>query len=336
LNNSKIGDEAAIDARSLDVILLSLVVPVFNEMKTVEYFCEEVFKAFRAVNNIKLEILFINDGSTDGTLSRLLELQASYPQIIIVDLSRNFGKEAALTAGLIESKGHIVVPIDVDMQDPPEIIHEMISKWRLGYEVVVGRRVNRNSDSIFKRITAFSFYRVHNMLSELQIPEDVGDFRLMDRVVVNAINTLPESRRFMKGLFAWAGFKTVEIGYSRPIRSAGVSKFNGWHLWNFALEGLTSFSTVPLRIWTYIGLACALIAIGFGVFISLRVFIQGVDVPGYASVVVIVSFLGGMQLVGIGVIGEYLGRVYVESKQRPIYLVRRVYGKRLLNGFKGN
>jgi glycosyltransferase involved in cell wall biosynthesis len=308
-------------------ILVTLVVPVFNEQDTVSLFIESVKRVFDEFNWIDLDVIFVNDGSTDDTLDRLLELKKQHREIQIVDLSRNFGKEAALTAGLQMASGDVVVPIDVDLQDPPELIIEMIQKWQEGYEVVVGKRINRESDSWIKQKSASWFYRVHNKISEPKIPENVGDFRLMDRSVVEALNQLPESRRFMKGLFAWVGFRTAAVEYTRPERIAGTTKFNGWRLWNFALEGITSFSTDPLRIWTYFGGLVAFISFLFSIFILLKVLVYGVDMPGYASVVVAVTFLGGLQLVGIGIIGEYLGRSYIESKRRPIFLVRRVYGQ---------
>ncbi|MFZ3159907.1 MAG: glycosyltransferase family 2 protein [Rhodoferax sp.] len=320
--------EENIEARNIENIELSLVVPVFNESETVSLFTDRVKAVFGKFNDIKLEIIFINDGSSDDTLARLLDLQKQNSEIRIVDLSRNFGKEAALTAGLNIASGHVVVPIDVDLQDPPELILEMIGKWREGYDVVVGKRINRDSDTWAKRKSATWFYRIHNKISEPKIPENVGDFRLMDRSVVDVLNALPESRRFMKGLFAWVGFKTAAVTYARPERVAGTTKFNGWQLWNFALEGITSFSTDPLRVWMYLGGVVAFISFLFAIFMVLKVLIYGVDVPGYASVVVAVTLLGGLQLIGIGIIGEYLGRSYIESKRRPIYLVRRIYGKK--------
>lgn len=312
--------------KNLDSTLeLSLVVPVLNEVETVELFIDKVTQVFEGRSSLKLEFVFVNDGSTDATLERLLECQKLDPRIRVVDLSRNFGKEAALTAGLHAANGQVVVPIDVDLQDPPELILEMIAKWREGYEVVLARRVDRDSDSWAKRASASWFYRIHNKIAVPKLPENVGDFRLMDRCVVEALKALPESHRFMKGIFAWVGFRTDYVDYSRPERVAGTTKFNGWRLWNFALEGVTSFSIDPLRIWTYLGLIVSLISLLFAIFITLKVLIYGVDVPGYASLMVAVTFLGGLQLIGIGVIGEYLGRTYIESKRRPIYLVRRIY-----------
>lgn len=316
---------AALSASPEAPIALSLVVPVFNEAETVEIFINRVSDIFKSESSIDLEIVFVNDGSEDGTLERLLESQRADPRIRIVDLSRNFGKEAALTAGLQAVKGQVVVPIDVDLQDPPELILQMIARWREGYEVVLGRRTNRKSDSWLKRASAIWFYRIHNRIANPKLPENVGDFRLIDRRVVDGLRALPESRRFMKGLFAWVGFRTAYVDYARPERVAGTTKFNGWKLWNFALEGVTSFSTDPLRIWTYVGAMVSFLSLMFAAFIALTVLIRGIDVPGYASLIVAVTFLGGLQLIGIGIVGEYLGRTYIESKRRPIYVTRRIY-----------
>lgn len=323
IDNSR--QEYLADSRGDGSLTLSLVVPVFNEVETVSLFLERVTQVFEKIPSINLDIVFVNDGSSDNTLKRLLELQQGNTTIRIVDLSRNFGKEAALTAGLKAAAGQVVVPIDVDLQDPPELILNMLEKWREGFDVVLGKRSSRDSDSWAKKQSANWFYRIHNKIATPEIPENVGDFRLMDRVVVDALNELPESCRFMKGLFAWVGFRTATVEYARPERIAGTTKFNGWRLWNFALEGLTSFSTDPLRIWTYLGGVIALSSFVFAIFIVLRSLIQGIDLPGYASVIVSVTFLGGLQLIGIGVIGEYLGRAYIESKRRPIYLVRSIY-----------
>lgn len=306
-------------------IKLSLVVPVFNEQGVIQYFLESVDEIFTKSNTLSLEIIFINDGSVDATLDELIEFQSRDSRVVVVDLSRNFGKEAALTAGLQIATGDVVVPIDVDLQDPLEMIHDMIALWKCGYEVVLARRSNRQSDTLLKRWTAGLFYKLHNKISTPKIPENVGDFRLMDRKVVEALKELPESNRFMKGLFAWVGFKTASIEYVRPKRIAGATKFNGWKLWNFAIEGVTSFSTDPLRVWTYFGALISLTSFIFAVFIISKVLYFGVDMPGYASIVVSVTFLGGMQLIGIGILGEYLGRTYIESKNRPIYLIRNIF-----------
>lgn len=308
-----------------ELLSVALIVPVYNEAETVDIFIDKLTQIFKNKTSIRLEFIFINDGSTDQTLEKLIFHRKRDSRIKIVDLSRNFGKEAALTAGLHLANSDAVVPIDVDLQDPPELILEMISKWQEGYEVVLGRRVNRDSDSWVKRVSARLFYRIHNILANPEIPENVGDFRLMDRRVVEAIKALPESHRFMKGLFSWVGFRTTYIDYARPERTAGKTKFNGWKLWNFALEGITSFSTQPLRIWTYLGLFVSSLSFIWASFIALRVLVDGVDMPGYASLMVAVAFLGGLQLIGIGVIGEYLGRTYIESKRRPVYVVRHTY-----------
>lgn len=306
-------------------LVLSLVVPIFNEIEAIDLFIERVESTFINEALIKLEIIFVNDGSTDKTLDHLLQHQKNNALLKVVDLSRNFGKEAALTAGLQSAEGDIIVPMDVDLQDPPELIIEMIARWREGYDVVLAKRINRDSDAWIKRISASWFYRIHNMIATPKIPENVGDFRLMDRCVVEALKQLPESHRFMKGLFAWAGFKTTQVNYIRPKRAYGKTKFNTLKLWNFALEGLTSFSVTPLRTWIYAGFLVAFSSFIFSIFILLKSLIYGVDVPGYASLIVAITFLGGLQLMGIGVLGEYIGRTYTESKRRPIFLIRHIY-----------
>jgi glycosyltransferase involved in cell wall biosynthesis len=268
------------------------------------------------------EIVCVNDGSRDATLDRLIAARQLESRIRVLNLSRNFGKEAALTCGIDYARGDAVIPIDADLQDPPELIGEMVRMWRQGFDVVLAQRIDRSADRILKRKTAEWFYRLHNMISKPAIPPNVGDFRLMDRRVVEALKTLPERQRFMKGLFAWVGFRQAAIPYAREMRLAGKSKFSGWRLWNLALEGITSFSTAPLRIWTYLGLAIAFAAFALGAFIVGRVLYLGRDLPGYASLITVVLFLGGVQLIGIGVLGEYLGRIYNETKGRPIYIVR--------------
>jgi glycosyltransferase involved in cell wall biosynthesis len=272
------------------------------------------------------EIICINDGSQDGTLECLRAWQVTESRLRVIDLSRNFGKEAALTCGLDHARGRAVIPIDADLQDPPELIVEMISLWRQGFDVVLAQRTDRSSDGWLKRQTAQWFYRLHNAISEPSISVNVGDFRLMDRRVVDALKRLPERHRFMKGLFAWVGFRQAIIPYAREPRSAGKTKFSGWRLWNFALEGITSFSTMPLRIWTYVGLVIAGLAFVFGFFVIARTLLLGRDLPGYASLISVILFLGGVQLIGLGVLGEYLGRIYGEAKGRPIYIVREEHG----------
>ena len=305
-------------------ISLSIVCPMHNEEESIAAFFDRMLPVLEALGET-FEIVCVNDGSRDSTLEGLLAVRQRESRIRVLDLSRNFGKEAALTCGIDHARGDAVIPIDADLQDPPEMIGEMVRLWRQGFDVVLAQRVDRGTDHFLKRKTAEWFYRLHNAISEPNIPPNVGDFRLMDRKVVDALKSLPERRRFMKGLFAWVGFRQATIPYSRGVRHAGQSKFSGWKLWNFALEGVTSFSTAPLRIWTYLGLVIALGAFAYGVFIIGRVLLFGIDVPGYASLVTVVLFLGGVQLIGLGVLGEYLGRIYSEAKQRPVYIVRDHY-----------
>ena len=275
-------------------------------------------------NGEPFEVICVNDGSHDRTLDVLKARAAADRRVKVLDLSRNFGKEAALTAALDYSSGDAVVPIDADLQHPPELITTMLEKWKEGYEVVLARRRDRMSDTWLKKMTAHLFYRIHNRISSPQIPEDVGDFRLMDRRVVEALGTLRETHRFMKGLFAWAGFRTCTVEYFCDPRAAGTTKFNLWRLWALAVEGITSFSTAPLNVWSWIGSVTALGSFLYGVYTFLRTLILGVELPGYASMFCLLLFFGGLQLLGIGMLGEYLGRTYMESKRRPVYLVREV------------
>lgn len=305
--------------------LLSLVVPFYNEDEMIGSFFSTVIPVLEGIDGIQFEIVCVNDGSRDGTLRMLISMSDQDNRIRVIDLSRNFGKEAALSAGLDEARGDIVIPFDADLQDPPRVIPLLIEKWREGYDVVVAKRVDRLTDSFLKRQTAGIFYRIHNSVCDTKIPENVGDFRLITREVVDALKRLPETRRFMKGLFAWVGYQTAVVEYVREPRLAGRSKFSGWKLWNFALEGFTSFSTLPLRVWTYVGSFVALGAFLYASFLIVRTMIQGVAVPGYASLISAVLLLGGVQLIGIGVLGEYIGRIYYESKNRPVYLIRRRY-----------
>ena len=308
--------------------LVSVVVPFYNEAGGVEPFYAALAAALGRLPAYRFEIVCVDDGSSDGTLAELVALTARDARVRVLELSRNFGKEAALTAGIDAARGDAVIAIDADLQDPPELIARLLEPWSAGADVVLARRTDRSSDSFLKRTSAGLFYRIHNRLSSVQIPENVGDFRLLDRRVVDALKTLPERQRFMKGLFAWIGFKTVAVDYARRSRSSGSSKFSGWRLWNFALEGITSFSTVPLRVWTYVGALGALATFLYALFIIARVLILGIDVPGYASLLVAILFLGSLQLLSVGVLGEYIGRVYLETKQRPVYLVRREFGSR--------
>lgn len=299
---------------------LSLIVPCYNEEEVLEFFLNTTTPILSQMEK-SYEILFINDGSKDNTLIKMLEMKAKFPHIRILNLSRNFGKEAALSAGIDQALGEVVIPIDVDLQDPPELIEKFISEYEKGFDVVLAKRTDRSSDSFFKKISAEYFYKFHNKISNINMPENVGDYRLMSRRVVDELKKLPENQRFMKGLFAWVGFKTTTIEYTREARAAGETSFNGWKLWNFAIEGITSFSTAPLKIWFYIGFITAFISFIFGIWIIAKTLLFGVDSPGYASLITVVLFLGGIQLMGIGILGEYIGRIYLESKQRPTYII---------------
>lgn len=304
---------------------LSLVVPMYNEADLIPELFERVIPVVEAVT-ADYEIICVNDGSSDDTLRLLKAARETHHRIKILDLTRNFGKEIALSAGLDRASGDAVIPIDADLQDPPELVPDMVTKWREGNEVVLAVRRDRSHDSFARRLTARLFHRVMGRLSEVPIPADAGDFRLLDRRVVEMLRQLPERTRFMKGIFAWLGFRPATVEYARPARASGESKWRPWQLWNFALDGLFSFTTLPLRIWTYFGLVAAFAALAYMVLIIARTLILGVDVPGYASVVVFILFFSGLNMIGLGIIGEYLGRVFIEVKGRPLYLVRQAIG----------
>lgn len=309
--------------------ILSIVVPVKDEQDAISIFLYSVEETLTSLNDPaadSFEILFIDDGSTDATLEILREANEADERIRVISFSRNFGKEAALSAGIEHARGDAVIPMDVDLQDPPEVIGMMVAKWREGFEVVYGVRTNREEDSVVKRVTADLFYRAHNRMSTDQIPKHAGDFRLLDRKVVDVIRAMPERSRFMKGMFAWAGFRQAAVNYARASRQAGTTKFSYWKLWTFALDGITSTSTVPLRVWSYVGAIIATFAITFATFIIVRTLVFGTDVPGYASLIVAVLFLGGLQLLSLGIIGEYIGRILIETKQRPLYVMREEIG----------
>jgi glycosyltransferase involved in cell wall biosynthesis len=306
---------------------LSVVVPVKNEEESIGPFVERVSAILDSIGEKEgWEILFVDDGSTDSTLAVIVAANQRDQRVRALSLSRNFGKEAALSAGLDHARGRAVIPMDVDMQDPPEVLPEMVAKWRDGYEMVFGVRRCRKEDSLPKRLTAGLYYRAHNFVSEDKIPANAGDFRLLDRKVVEVIRALPERNRFMKGLFAWAGFKQASVEYDRAEREAGSTKFNYWKLWTLALDGITSSSTVPLRIWSYVGAFVALFAMAYAGFIAVDTMLFGNSVPGYASLIVSILFLGGIQLISLGVLGEYVGRILTETKQRPLYVIRETIG----------
>jgi glycosyltransferase involved in cell wall biosynthesis len=307
---------------------ISIICPFFNEQTMVQLFFQALLPVL-ASTDYQIEIICINDGSTDETLNLLQAQQKQSSnlkiQFKILDFSRNFGKEAALTAGIDYASGDAVIPMDTDLQDPPELILQMLEKWQQGFEIVLATRTDRSSDSWLKRSTARWFYKLHNKISKPALPEDTGDFRLLDRCAVEALKQFPENQRFMKGLFNWVGFKATQISYTRTPRIEGETKFSAWRLWTLALDGITSFSTVPLRVWTYLGLFISSSAFLYGNFIIIRTLILGIDLPGYASLIVAILFLGGLQLIGIGVLGEYIGRIYMETKHRPVYIIRKTY-----------
>lgn len=303
---------------------ISIVVPCYNEEGVIHIFLEHIEPILVGLNK-NYEIIFVNDGSTDNTFEVMLNAKNSHKNIRVLNLSRNFGKEAALTAGLEQAKGDAIIPIDVDLQDPPELIVSFIEKWEEGFDVVLAKRADRTSDSFLKRVSAEYFYKIHNQISDIAIPRNVGDYRLMSRRVIEALKTLPENQRFMKGLFSWAGYKTTYVEYTREVRVAGKSSFNGWKLWNFALDGITGFSTVPLRVWLYVGVVISFLSFLLGCTVIVKTLIFGIDLPGYASLITIVLFLGGIQLMGIGILGEYIGRIYKEAKRRPTYVIENEY-----------
>lgn len=311
-------------------VQLSLLVPVKDEEVALPDFLTRVVPVLDALQidggAIVWEILFIDDGSDDRTLAAIMTAHARDPRVVGLSLSRNFGKEAALSAGLDHARGQAVIPIDVDLQDPPEVIGDMLEKWREGFDVVYGVRRDRTTDSLPKRLTADLYYRAHNRLSHDKIPEHAGDFRLLDRKVVDVIRRMPERNRFMKGLFAWSGFRQTAVEYDRSERQQGKTKFNYWKLWTLAIDGITSASTLPLRVWSYLGALIALSGMLFALWIVVRTVLYGVDVRGYPSLMVAILFFGGLQLLSLGILGEYVGRVLIEVKHRPIYVIRERIG----------
>ncbi len=304
---------------------VSIVTPFYNEAGVVAIYFARLGEALRPLSErFEFEFVCVNDGSRDATLRELQAVKPPFGRLVLVDLSRNFGKEAALSAGLDFATGDAVIPMDADLQDPPELIPQMIDRWLAGTPVVLAVREDRSSDGWLKRSTSAAFYAVHNRLADTPIPPNAGDFRLIDRSVADVIRALPERQRFMKGLLSWAGFPAEALSYTRPPRASGRTKWNYAKLMNLAVEGITSFSTAPLRASTVLGAVFALVSMLYGVFIMVRTMVFGVDLPGYASVFVAVAFMGGVQLLSLGVLGEYVGRIYMESKQRPVYVVRAV------------
>jgi glycosyltransferase involved in cell wall biosynthesis len=301
---------------------LSVVVPVYNEHEVLPEFHRRLAAVLDGLP-AAAEIIYVNDGSRDATMALLTGLHRTDDRVAVIDLSRNFGKEIAMSAGLDSASADAVVVIDADLQDPPELIPDMVRAWQEGNDVVLMRRSSRAQESWLKRATARAFYRAIGRMGTIDIPEDVGDFRLLSRRAVAALRRFPERSRFMKGLFAWIGFPGKELAYDRDARYAGETKWNYWRLWNFALEGITSFSVVPLKIASYMGLITALGAFGRGVYVIFKTLLYGDPVAGYPTLVVLILFLGGLQLMALGIIGEYLARMFIEVKQRPLYLVQQ-------------
>ena len=300
---------------------ISIVVPAYNEQDVLRVFHERLSPVLAKLG-VHVEVIYVNDGSSDGTLEILRSLKATDERVAILDLSRNFGKEIALTAGLDHASGDAVIVIDADLQDPPELIPEFLQRWHEGYDVVYARRTEREGESALKKATAYVFYRIMQRASHVKIPEDAGDFRLLSRRAVDSLRQLREHHRFMKGLFAWIGYPQKAVFYQREARAAGKTKWNYWRLWNFALEGITSFTTAPLRFATYIGLLTALASFVYAAIVIYKTLAFGESVRGYPSLMVAILFLGGVQLFTIGIIGEYLGRMFNEAKQRPLYIVK--------------
>ena len=305
---------------------ISLIIPVLNEEEAIAPFFDRCDPALEKALNMlgdgaEAEFVFVNDGSTDSTEAVLVGRAELDSRIRLINLSRNFGKEAAMAAGLDHANGDAVIPIDVDLQDPPEVIPKMVEAWLDGAQVVNGKRSDRSSDSWAKRVTARGFYKIYNKIADHPIPEDVGDFRLLDRSAVKVIRKLSEQSRFNKGLFSWIGFKVATVEYGREARSAGQSKWPGWKLWSFAIDGIVSSSTVPLRIWTYLGALIALAAFAYAIFLILYTLVTGGDTPGFASIMVVVLFLGGLNMLSLGILGEYVGRIATEVRGRPLYVI---------------
>ena len=304
---------------------ISIIVPVYNESENLELLSSRLISIMSQIK-IDYEVICVNDGSTDNSYGILVAIHQKNSRFKIVNFSRNFGKEIALTAGLDYARGSAVIPIDADLQDPPELIVKLIDKWKEGYDVVYATRRSRRGESWLKKVTAKAFYLILERLIRIKIPANTGDFRLLDRKVVEAVKQMPEKTRFMKGLFSWVGYKQTSVLFDRDPRYSGRTSWNYWKLWNLALSGIFSFSSLPLKIWSYIGFIISFISLIYASFLVIRTLIYGIDVPGYASLMVAILFMGGIQLITLGVFGEYLSRLYEEAKRRPLYLVREEIG----------
>ncbi len=310
------------DTHPYAVPVISVVIPAYNEAAVIGEMHRRLASVMATLDT-PWEAIYVNDGSCDMTLRLIEAMRATDPHVAVVNLSRNFGKEIATTAGLDHAHGDAVIVIDADLQDPPEVIPLLIAAWHEGYDTVYARRRRRDGETWLKKATAAAFYRAMRRLGDVELPQDVGDFRLMSRRVVVAVQLLREHHRFMKGLFAWVGFPSIAVEYDRDPRGGGTTKWSFWKLWDLAIEGITSFTVMPLKLATYLGLGVAAFAVVFGAQLILRTLLFGNPVAGYPSLMAVVLFLGGTQLVTLGIIGEYLGRVFHETKRRPLYLVER-------------
>ena len=300
---------------------LSIIVSMYNEEESLDLFFDKIFEVLGKIPTYSYEIICIDDGSKDKTFEMLEQYANKNPAIKVIKFSRNFGKEYGLMAGFSHALGRAAIPMDVDLQDPPELIIDFVKKWEEGYDMVYGIRNDRKSDTFIKRWTAKLFYKTYNLMTRSPIPYNAGDYRLIDRKIIDAILSLRERNVFMKGIFGWTGFKSCGIKYARQKRSAGQSKWNYWKLWNFALDGITASTTFPLRVWTYLGSVLSGIGMFYALFIIFKTLIYGVDVPGYASLLVFILLMGGIQMVILGILGEYIGRIFIEVKNRPLYVI---------------
>ena len=300
---------------------LSIIVSMYNEEDSLEEFFKTMQGVLDKLSKYSYEMICIDDGSIDKTYSMLLDYAKKDERIKVIKFSRNFGKEYGMMAGLKYCQGRAAIPIDVDLQDPPELIVKFVKKWEEGYDMVYGIRSDRKSDTFLKRMTAKMFYKIYNLMTRSPIPYNAGDYRLIDRKVIDAILSLKERNIFMKGVFGWTGFKSAGIKYSRHKRYAGKSKWNYWKLWNFALDGITASTTFPLRVWTYLGTLLSFTGMIYAIYIIVRTILNGIDVPGYASLLVFILVLGGIQMIILGILGEYIGRIFIEVKNRPLYIV---------------
>lgn len=304
--------------------LLSIIIPFYNEQEVISECQQRISSAVEAID-MQVELLYINDGSKDDSLNILIALMQQDKRIKIIDLSRNFGKENAMTAGLDKAKGDAVIIIDADLQDPPELIAEMVKTWRTGFDIVYAKRTMRKGESLVKKVTARLFYKLINKISDHEIPENVGDFRLMSRQAIDALNQVRERKRFMKGLFSWIGFPQTAIEYSRDPRLAGKTNWNYRKLIKFAIEGISSFTQKPLRLATYMGFITALGAFILGLFYIIKTLMFGETIQGFPTLITMILFFSGVQLLSIGILGEYIGHMFIESKQRPLYFIKKTY-----------